>query len=219
MSILRSTLILILISGFLCWAGTPAALAKGSDDNPAVVQIDPEGNDVDVNSLPAVKIDSDQNDVDATITNEVEIRNDTGAALAVDTGSANRIPYARKRIEIEGDAEFFKFFETPPGHYFVIEYVSVQHVCPSGCDAVFLSRLRTTTGGTPIEAYMTVHPGFTGNISDIKIFTISETVRLYVDPGNGVAYHAVVSPSDSVLDTYLTISGYLIPEDEFSLAP
>jgi hypothetical protein len=196
----------------------PAALAKGSDDKPVVMQIDPNGNDVDVNSLPAVKIDGSQNEVDATISNEVEIKNHAGAALAVDTGAAVRIPYARRMSASADDNVIDVSLTVPDDHIFVIEYISAGFGSHSGdLDQLMFIRLDLKTGGFPAGARLPSQ--FASADGDRQYWVANAMLRLYADPGSTVSFHAAARPTDSLISALVFLSGYLIPLDEPSLSP
>ncbi|MGD8682008.1 MAG: hypothetical protein PVJ33_16690 [Lysobacterales bacterium] len=222
-----STQILTVTIVILGLAGVPDAFAKGTSDNPTTVQIDeqantvkidPDNNDVDVNALPAVKIDASQNDVDAVVTNEVEIKNDSGAALAVDTGAAVRLPYAQHVYSPGSDNSVIEHFSVPEGQIFVIEQISASFHCIFGCDGIWSSRITLTTGGSPMEQYLAPVELARFNGTD-NSFAVSQSVRLYADAGSTVTLLTFSMPDTSSMSGTAYFSGYLIPEDEFSLAP
>jgi len=215
-----STIILVAVTTFMVLPAAPLALAKGGEDKPTVVQIDESGNDVDVNSMPAVKIDGSQNDVDANVTNEVEIKNSTGAALAVDTGTAMRIPLSFRSSDFSANNNITQSFTVPEGHIFVIEYITADVGCISlaACDGIFNARLEYTSSGQPARAFMPTHemalsPGGASS------FVISESVRLYADPDSTVTFFVFAVPDTGNLTGSVALSGYLLPEDAPSLAP
>ena len=98
----------VLIAACLLAAILPAlAPAKGTEDNPTHVVIEPSGNDVDAN-----------------VTNEVEVKNDSGSALAVSVGNEVATDPYDETVPLEdygpfgstyGDsAQCYEALETPP---------------------------------------------------------------------------------------------------------
>ncbi|NND45660.1 MAG: hypothetical protein HKN58_10075 [Xanthomonadales bacterium] len=202
----------------LALLSAPGAWAKGGEDKPTHVLIDPAGNDVDVVTMPALKIDGSQNEVDANITNEVEIKNDSGGALRVDTGAATRIPYAVMKSAFGSDHVIIENFNVPEGYVFVIEYVNTHMRCTSGCDGISSARITLETGGAPFEAFLPVQ-AFASSASGTENFLISESLRLYADPENTVSILLFAEPDTARLTGGVGVSGYLLPVDEAVLSP
>lgn len=201
-----------------------AVHAKGGEDKPVVVEIDEAANtvkidsannDVDVGSLPAVKIDGSQNDVDANVTNEVEIKNATGAAIAVDTGIAPRMPFAVRHVEAEFDSIILYSFEVPAGQLLVIEAVSAG--LRSNGDGPSAFEMTLTTGGTSHEVAFGVHaqPGMDDSYAN---YSVNQAGRWYADPGTLVSLIAAAGSPENMIGEF-SLSGYLVPMDEPSLAP
>ncbi len=198
------------------------ASAKGGADNPTVVLIDPTGNTVKLDQAGAA------NDVD--VVNEVEIKNSAGAALPVviqngagapvpvDVGLSPRVPF-QAYLNSTG----FKFshnlsFEVPAGEILVIEHISAR--VEEWQDVEDLSRIFVVVRTGGVEGVWHLPATERQKTSGPRVFIVSESLRLYADPGSEVQYTAIVGPVGTAeMFTEVSFSGYLIPAGEPSLSP
>lgn len=236
----------IVLSVIFAASGLPEAFAKGGEDNPVVaildesgntvkidpdhndvdvgtlpaVKIDPSQNDVNVGSLPAVKIDASQNDVNANITNEVEIKNDSGAAILVDTGAMARTPFA-VRLSTGPDQAGFQAmilkFDVPTDSILVIESISASLRVTGGNGPEF-AEVGLYTGGVSHDVHLPIHPqpGIFSN--GLPMYVVNQPLRLYADGDSIVTFLAFAEIDESIMGT-VSFSGYLVPVGDPSLAP
>jgi len=192
------------------------ALAKGTTDNPTVVSISPDGNDVNVSGTVGV---SGPVGVSGTVgvSGDVEIKNDSGAPLAVDTLRSPRTPFGYnfdKQTFAHSAAHFS--IPVPEGERLVIEHISglMVNIDPDFLEDVFVS---FTTNGVPLKEF----PSWNDRAKDgAHVHLMNESLRLYADGGTDVKFDSDLGGTGAGdLLANITFSGYLIPMDEPSLAP
>lgn len=207
-SIFRHCVTILLLA--LLFGTSPTAFAKGNEDNPTVVLIDESGNDVDV------KIDPTANDVDAIVSNEVEVKNDSGSALLVDHGAMARIPFAIRLADGIHGQSISQSFTVPAGHIVVIETISTDLIATG--NGPRSARVSVMTNDVSVSAFLPLHtqPGL--SLEGDPRYVALQLVRLYADPDSSINFFASAESGESIIGT-VGISGYLIPDDEPSLAP
>lgn len=106
-------------------------------------------------------------------------------------------------------------FEVPPGKRLVMEFVSARISAAAGTELVNF-QIQLTRPGFTAPIYPQVQDrGFEPPAN--AEFIVSQPMKVYVDGGTQVWIYAQVEGGPSFAN--FTVSGYLIPMDEPSLAP
>lgn len=167
--------------------------------------------------LPALAADKDVNVVN---TPTVSVQSSPDAPVFVDSAASARVPFqvsVQDLTPVPG-AKTLEF-DVPAGSVLVIEAITARIVTSTDAQGPREAFLETTAGGG-----RATHSLIVGEKRDDTglgdMFIIGQSLRLYADAGSQVRFTAVVDPIGSApVAAQMSVSGYLVPVGDKSLAP